>query len=108
MYILHVLINYTDVPANTTVRIREKSRDKFREKIRNSGHETKSSTENNNVLFDDVNEWKRLITDLENVETNKEEPKMIEPKVPQHVTHHHDSIDTGKKIFRIISLTFYC
>ena len=99
------MINYTEVPANKTVRNREKFREKFREKIRNSGHETKSSTENNNVLFDDVNEWKRLITDLENVETNKEEPKIIEPKIPQYVTHHHDPIDKGRKIFRIMSLT---
>ena len=99
------MINYTDAPANKTVQNREKFREKFREKIRNRGYETKSSTQKDNVLFDDGNEWKRLITDLENVETNKEEPKMIEPKVPQHVTHHHDSIDTGIKIFRIISLT---
>ena len=101
------MINYTDAPANKTVQNREKFREKFREKIGNRGYETKSSTQKHNVLFDDGNEWKRLITDLENIETNKEEPKMIEPKIPQHVTHHHDSIDTGIKIFRIISLTSY-
>ena len=99
------MINYTDAPANKTVQNREKFREKFREKNGNRGYETKSSTQKHNGLFDDGNEWKRLITDLENVETNKEEPKMIEPKIPQHVTHHHDPIDTGIKIFRIISLT---
>ena len=92
LYILHILVIYTEVPANKIVRNRE----------RTSGYETKSSTENVDVLFDDGNEWKRLITDLENIETNKEEPKMIEPKIPQHVTHHHDSIDKGRKIFKIM------
>ena len=86
------MVIYTEVPANKIVRNRE----------RTSGYETKSSTENVDVLFDDGNEWKRLITDLENIETNKEEPKMIEPKIPQHVTHHHDSIDKGRKIFKIM------
>ena len=91
---LHILIIYTEVPANKIVRNRETT----------SGYETKSSTQKHNILFDDGNEWKRLITELENVETNKEEPKMIEPKIPQHVTHHHDSIDKGKKLYNIICL----
>ena len=88
------MIIYTEAPGNKTVRNIETT----------SGYETKSSTEIG-VLFDDGNEWKRLITDLESIETNKEEPKIIEPKIPQHVTHHHDSIDTGIKISRIMSLT---
>ena len=87
------MINYTEVPANKTVRNRETT----------SGYETKSSTKNSDVLFDDG--WKRWITDLANIETNKEEPEMIEPKIPQHVTHHHDSIDKGRTLFRIMSLT---
>ena len=92
------MINYTEVPANKTVRNWETT----------SGYETKSSTENVDVLFDDGHEWKRLITHLENVETNNEEPKIIEPKIPQYVTHHHDPIDKGRKIFRIMSLTHLC
>ena len=96
-YILHISINYTEVPANKTVRNRNTT----------SGYQTKSSTENSDVLFDDGNEWKRLITDLANIENNKEEPEMIEPKIPKHVTHHHDSIDKGRTLFSIMNLTHY-